>query len=60
MGSELCTTDAYVRAGELKDVAYGLLQDHYDGHLDKEVRETSTGVTLNGWIENSNVQTKFW
>lgn len=38
----------HLRAGELEDVADGLLEHHYDGHLDEEVREASAGVTLEG------------
>lgn len=36
----------HVRAGELEDVADGLLEHHDDGHLDEEVGQTSAGVTL--------------
>lgn len=36
----------HVRAGELEDVADGLFEDHDDGHLDEEVRQTSAGVAL--------------
>lgn len=36
----------HVRAGELEDVADGLFEDHYDGHLDEKIRETSAGVAL--------------
>lgn len=36
----------YLRASELKHVADGLLQYHYDRHLDKQVCETPTRMTL--------------
>lgn len=38
----------HLRAGELEDVADGLLEHHYDGHLDEEVCQTPAGVTLWG------------
>lgn len=37
---------SYLRARELKDVADGLLEHHYDGHLDEEVGEAAAGMAL--------------
>lgn len=37
---------SYLRARELKDVADGLLQHHYDGHLDEEVGEAAARMAL--------------
>lgn len=36
----------YSRYGELKDVVQRLLEKHDHSHLDEEVRQTTTGVTL--------------
>lgn len=38
--------EAYLRYCELKDVVERLLEKHDDSHLDEEVRQTTTGVTL--------------
>lgn len=35
-----------LRAGELKDVADGLLEHHDDGHLDEEVGEAAARMAL--------------
>lgn len=37
---------AYLRNGELKDVVEGLFEKHDNSHLDEEVCQTTTGVTL--------------
>lgn len=37
---------SYLRACELEDIADGLLEHHYDGHLDEEVGKAAAGVTL--------------
>lgn len=37
---------SYLRASELKDVADGLLEHHYDGHLDEEVGEAAARMAL--------------
>ncbi len=39
-------SEVNLRASELKDIADGLLEYHYDCHLDEQVCETSTQMTL--------------
>ena len=48
------------RHNEFKDVVERLLEHHDDGHLDEEVRQTPTGVALEGWVRDKGASDTHW